>query len=120
MKVLFLDDERNPSDVTWVVYPQNAEFTVVRKPSEFLAAAAEQAFDLWSMDHDLGSTGLNGYGLLKRALQSTEHLMEPQRKGLDRVILVPKDVIAHSKNPVGARNIEDFWQIYERFVLGAL
>ncbi len=120
MKILFLDDERNPSDVFWVKYPENAEFTVVRKPSEFLAAASEQAFDLWSMDHDLGDKVVSGYFVLKRALQNTEPFIEPERKGKDRIIIAPKDVIAHSKNPVGAANIADFWQIYKRFAMGDL
>ena len=30
IKGLFLDDERVPQDVTWVNYPKNIEWTVVR------------------------------------------------------------------------------------------
>ena len=34
LKGLFLDDERNPEDVTWIKYPDNIEWIVVRDSAE--------------------------------------------------------------------------------------
>lgn len=52
-KGLFLDDERNHQDVTWIQYPEDVEWTVVRTFSEFVRATSGQVFDLISFDHDL-------------------------------------------------------------------
>lgn len=35
IKGLFLDDERVPQDVTWIKYPENVEWVVVRSYDEF-------------------------------------------------------------------------------------
>lgn len=53
MKGLFLDDERNPSDVTWIQYPSDIEWTIVRTHSDFLCQIIDFHFDVISFDHDL-------------------------------------------------------------------
>lgn len=69
MKGLFLDDERIPQEVTWVNYPENIEWTVVRSFSEFVKAVSTQGFHIISFDHDLQdfSKGaeMTGYDCLK-------------------------------------------------------
>lgn len=106
MKILFLDDERNPIDVTWVSFPEGTQFTVVRNYNDFLEAVRlNNTFDVWSLDHDLGINGLSqeinlsGYDSLKAAIR-----WYPDQ--------TPKQVIAHSKNPIGAENINKYWENY--------
>ena len=36
MRGIFLDDERNPEDVTWIKYPENVEWFIVRTVLNFL------------------------------------------------------------------------------------
>lgn len=105
-KILFLDDERNPIDVTWISFPEDAEITVVRSYNEFLSHLnfSDTAYDAWSLDHDLGCDEFQqprhtGYDALKAAVRWHEHLL-------------PKQVIAHSKNPIGAENINKYWENY--------
>lgn len=105
IKVLFLDDERNPIDVTWVRFPEGTEFKVVRSFQEFLAAVeADNVYDAWSLDHDLGENGLgspklSGYDALKAAICWHEDKL-------------PDQVISHSQNPIGKRNIIEYWRNY--------
>ena len=53
MKGLFLDDERNPKDVTWLSYPLDVDWTVVRTYGEFEMAILMSDFDIISFDHDI-------------------------------------------------------------------
>lgn len=107
-RILFLDDERNPEDVTWVVYPENAEFTVVRNRLQFqYAVLSNRRFDIFSLDHDLQDFDPfthkenTGYSLLCEVMR-----LNPSK--------MPKTtVIAHSKNPVGAKNIEKAWKFFK-------
>lgn len=106
MRILFLDDERNPSIVSWLTYPKNSEFTVVRTAREFLAAVdGSETFDAWSLDHDLGldydgEVAPTGYDALKHALLSLGHK-------------APKHVWVHSKNPIGAKNMTSYWNSWK-------
>ena len=54
MKGLFLDDERNPQDVTWMPHSDyhDVEWTVVRNFQEFKQQILEE-WDVISFDHDL-------------------------------------------------------------------
>lgn len=105
MKVLFLDDERSPQDVTWVRYPSGSVFTVVRCFNDFQEAVRlNDTFDAWSLDHDLGCNEfqqpyLTGYDSLKTALR-----WHPEK--------APSQVVAHSQNPIGKRNIIEYWRNY--------
>lgn len=106
MKGLFLDDERNPQEVTWVNYPENIEWTVVRSFSEFVKAVSTQGFNIISFDHDLQdfSKGaeMTGYDCLKyycNFLLYVEDCFLPQ-------------VVVHSMNPIGKVNILTYWKNY--------
>ena len=107
MRILFLDDERNPSTVSWLTYPKTAEFTVVRTAREFLDAVdGLETFDVWSLDHDLGLDELGeiaptGYDALRHALHSLAHK-------------APEKVWVHSKNPIGARVMANYWDNWRK------
>lgn len=106
MKGLFLDDERNPQDATWMQYPENIEWVVVRTFSEFAKAVQSGVFDLMSFDHDLQDfskgSEMTGYDCLKfycNFLLCVEDCFLPQ-------------VVVHSMNPIGKVNILTYWKNY--------
>lgn len=105
MKGLFLDDERNPEDVTWMQYPENIEWVVVRTFSEFVKAVQSGIFDLMSFDHDLQDfskgSEMTGYDCLKFYCNFlyVEDCFLPQ-------------VVVHSMNPIGKVNILTYWKNY--------
>lgn len=106
--ILFLDDERNPEDVTWVVYPENAEFTVVRNREEFQwAVLSNTRFDIFSLDHDL-----QDYEKFRRA-ENTGYSLLCELVYLDPSKMPKTTVIAHSKNPVGKTSIENMWRFFK-------
>ena len=107
MKGLFLDDERVPQDVTWVVYPKNIEWTVVRSYDEFVHEFHRGQFQVISFDHDIQDYNeigveLTGYTVLKAMLDT--FLTTPP--GL---YTFPEQVFFHSQNPIGKTNMERYW-----------
>jgi len=101
MKGLFLDDERNPTDVTWLTYAVGIEWTVVRTFEAFTQALLlpGASFDLISFDHDLqdftaSGQELTGYTCFKWMYE----------RCLDGLMGLPECVV-HSKNGVGGENI---------------
>ena len=107
-KGLFLDDERNPEDVTWVKYPENTEWTVVRNSSDFRDAFILGGFDVLSFDHDIAEISTEGkettgYHVLKNMV---EHMMDNPDDNL------PEYVFFHTQNPVGKRNMESYWKCF--------
>lgn len=66
---IFLDDERNPKDVKWMVYSTWIEWTVVRNHIDFFDVLPEQEWDFISLDHDLHDftegVEYTGYDILK-------------------------------------------------------
>lgn len=107
MKALFLDDERDPKDVTWISigkYP----WEIVRTYSDFCVYLAAQGIpDRISFDNDLGESkeGIDCAHFLVTAIMDGEHL--------------PRDFsyTVHSKNNVAAERIRglldpflEFWR----------
>ena len=108
IKGLFLDDERNPEDVTWVDYPENIEWTVVRSCDEFLYEFHRHNFQVFSFDHDIPGYNhrgveLTGYTVLKAMLDT--FLTTPP--GL---YTFPEQVFFHTQNPIGKENMESYWK----------
>lgn len=104
MKGLFLDDERNPSDVTWVNYPTGIEWKVVRNFTEFVLAVQSYNFEVMSLDHDLQDfsrgSEMTGYDCIKYFVGKAPcRITQPQ-------------VFVHSMNPVGKVNILSYWGNY--------
>lgn len=105
---LFLDDEREP---TWHL---GHDVTIARSHYEATEMVVLLGIpEVISFDHDLGSmngknlpTGKDFLGWLIK-----EHL--DGRFDLNKV----RQVIVHSANPIGARNIAELWNGFSRSVL---
>ena len=111
---LFLDDERNPEDVTWIKYPDNVEWVVVRNSDEFF-----RKYHAWifmgmkfvvSFDHDIQefdidtNEELTGYGILQKMLDTIQ---------LNK-LSIPKCYF-HTQNPVGKENMEMYYKNFLEF-----
>jgi hypothetical protein len=110
VKGLFLDDERNPQDVTWIKYPLDMSWEIVRTYREFEDALLLSNYDIVSFDHDIQDfTGQGeertGYTCFLRMLDFV----------MDGGILLP-EVLVHSQNPVGAENIRKHYTNYLKFL----
>lgn len=119
MKYLFLDDERMPKDVTWLliggVGSRGADWQIVRSLDEAIKWVKDNGFpDVISFDHDLGlmhyandySDGKTGYDFSKFLVNfdiDTGSMPANFR------------FTVHSKNPVGKSNIEELLNNYIRF-----
>lgn len=94
---LFLDDERNPRDVTWIHYPPNVKWTIVRNSKDFLEKVSQESFDLVSFDHDIQDFTKNGeevtgYDLLKKYLEKWD-----------------ASCVFHTQNIVGKDNMSKYY-----------
>lgn len=113
IKGLFLDDERYPEDVTWVQYPDNVEWTIVRSFWDFNNELLHSDFDydIVSFDHDIQSfvdgREYTGYDCLK-CLLSVETMIGNK---LDNI-----QFFFHTQNPVGKKNMESYYQNYVNFM----
>ena len=103
---IFLDDERTPSRVSWIDYPEDITWKTVRTFEDFKSAVK----DCWdepyevSFDHDIQDYNLNGdevtgYTALKWLVDYIIEYNFP----------LPEAVYFHTKNPVGKRNMESYW-----------
>jgi hypothetical protein len=118
MKYLFLDDERMPKDVTWVliggVGHWAADWQIVRSLGEAKEWVLKNGFpDVISFDHDLGEDhyygnyddGKTGYDFAKWLV---EHDLNTDSMPVDFKYTV------HSMNPIGAANIQSLLESYLR------
>ena len=116
MYTLFLDDERNPSDVTWAPIPNHQEILVARNYQQFRLTVATRGVPSYvSFDHDLADVHyqamlreVNGipadYGLEQTGFDCAKWLVEHCN-----VTNAPFPAWAvHSMNPVGAERIRDY------------
>lgn len=135
MYYLFLDDERNPQDVTWVDLPK-ADWVVVRNYDEFVKTIQEQGHPLFvAFDHDLADEhyvtmlkeveqfeafhddpegGLNiihEYGPEKTGYDCAKWLVDRcMEKGYDY-----PDYVVHSMNPIGKQRIINYVEGWKSF-----
>ena len=108
LKGLFLDDERNPEDVTWVIYPATS-WGIVRSFKEFTNVDFKK-YDVISFDHDLGDAEANtGYDCMKLYV---DYLMCSDEV-LEEVV-----IYYHTKNPVGEENMRKYFENYLEFTKG--
>lgn len=119
MKIIFLDDERNPEDVFWINYPKNiTDIYIVRTYKEFVKAVNEYLHKdsiediLFSFDHDIQDFNSDGYENTGKtcAIYLVEYMLNNPE--LDEV----KDklsFIIHSQNPIGKQNIESYINNYK-------
>ena len=107
---LFIDDERNPSDVTWIRYWEfphcyDEYWVVCRTLNEVKESLAMFGMpNFISFDHDLGQNEPTGYDIVKYIVNE---LMEENLKLPDGF-----NFVVHSKNPVGKKNIELYFEQY--------
>jgi len=102
---LFIDDERNPMDVTWGTWQEqvlyrSGEWMVARNWFEVLELVVTYGFpSLISFDHDLGDGEKTGYEIARK-------LCDMVMDGVE----MPDNFqfLVHSKNPVGAKNIRTY------------
>jgi len=107
---LFIDDERNPEDVTWA--PQrvkdlynNRSWVVCRNHCDVMKTVSSLGMPTFvSFDHDLGEVSKDGYWIAKK-------LVDTELSGL---FSFPGefDYYVHSKNPIGKANIEMYLNGY--------
>lgn len=108
-KILFLDDLRVPSDVTWMNYPAEAVFTIVRNSSQFFEELVRQEFDIVSFDHDIqefvDGEEVTGYDILKGMV--------------DVYIIFHSKILPqclfHTQNSIGKKNMECYYQNAVKF-----
>lgn len=102
---LFIDDERNPIDVTWGAWQDQAlyrdgEWIIARNWNEVLELVVSLGFpQTISFDHDLGDGEKTGYEIAQKLCNM---IMDG--------IAIPDQFafMVHSKNPVGAENIRAY------------
>lgn len=103
---IFLDDERNPADVTWVEYSHIENFIVVRTVEEFKELIETNGPpEFVSFDHDL-ATELTGYDAVKALVEHDRDVWN----GLWNM-----NYVVHSKNPIGAKSINDYVGFYKKW-----
>lgn len=98
MYKLFLDDEREPVDDSWVI---------VRSYTQAVETVTELGFPAFiSFDHDLGSDSQTGYDFAKWLVDEDIKfdIISPTNFGF----------FVHSQNPIGKANIEGLFKSYLR------
>lgn len=110
MTYLFLDDERVPEDVTWVLLPPGQPI-IVRTQEEFQRYLLANGIPHHiSFDNDLG----DGFGEgIECAKWMTERIMDG-----DLALPDDFDFTVHSKNPVAADRIMSLLDNFIRFWQG--
>ncbi len=113
---LFLDDVRNPEDVTWVTYPSDVEWTVVRSFKEFLAAIIEQDYDVFSFDFIIEEFKRSsilertGYDCLSLLVYKLMDVFDDKRS-----VNIP-EVFYHTEYDEGKEQMISTWQGFLRFI----
>lgn len=113
---MFLDDLRNPQDVTWVNLPK-VDWVVVRNYAQFRDYIETNGFPKFiSFDHDLADEHYAGTGYMgssyseKTGYDCAKWLVEVC---LDSWTELP-DFVVHSMNPVGKKNIEAYLNNFKK------
>jgi len=119
---LFLDDVREPSDVTWVLLPQH-DWTIVRNFNEFKTIILKRGIPSFvAYDHDLSDMHY-GHGLRGDKIpyeQYSEKTGYDCAKWLiahcmDKKVNHPPYVV-HSMNPIGKQNIISYVESYNKSI----
>ena len=104
LKGLFLDAKRNPQDVTWVKYPDDVEWVVVRNSDGFFKKLPSETFEVMSFDHDL-RWFVTGYDVLKAMIHYAYYgQIDPWH--------CPEQVFFHTESSVAKLSMERVWDDY--------
>jgi hypothetical protein len=113
---LFLDDERQPNECTWMNDSRytNLKWVVVRSHDEFVRTLSDrfkqnEVPELVSFDHDLADVG--GKVDEKTGNDSAKFLVQ---WCIDNSINLP-ECLVYSKNPIGRERIKQTINDYNRF-----
>lgn len=117
---LFIDDERNPADVTWAPWQvrekyRNEEWVVARSYGDAMCEILARGFPKFvSFDHDLGDeTKYTGYDLAKQLVEND--IISGDKESRQSYKFVDGfEFYVHSKNPIGKQNIESYLNNYLR------
>ena len=114
---LFLDDERELTDVTWAPRQvqekyRNEEWVVVRSYEDAMVEVLNRGFPSFiSFDHDLGDNRYTGYELAKQLVEND--IISEDKESRKRYKFPENfDFYVHSKNPIGKANIEGLLNNY--------
>ena len=120
---LFLDDVRIPTHVTWVDFPRDQHYSVVRNYQEFIDLITLRGLPKFvCYDHDLSDChyghGLSGDDIPydsykeKTGYDCAKWLVDYcMNKGIKH-----PPYVVHSMNPVGKSNIESYIESYNKTV----
>lgn len=101
MKGIFLDDERMPNQVPWMLYPcGDIVWHIARTFEEFQHLVLHDTFDVVSFDHDLQDFDVNG-----REYTGMDCLKFLINKHLAENVFLPICYF-HSQNPIGRDNMQ--------------
>lgn len=120
---LFLDDERQPKDVTWVNLPCNKVWVVVRSYYEFIKQIKEFGLpDFVTLDHDLADEHYYPISIL--GINDIPYSSYKEKTGMDCCKWLVNYCIEHSKklpkwevhsmNCIGKENISKYLEGFER------
>lgn len=112
LNLLFLDDERNIEDVTWIKYPPFSNIIIVRTFEDFkteaykLLSVHPLSEILFSFDHDIqdfsDDVEYTGYTCVKWLVD----LLIDSFEYFNTTGTI--NYIVHSMNPIGKKNIESY------------
>ena len=111
---LFIDDERNPEDVTWAPWYVKAmylteQWVICRNRSDVILTVMGRGMPSYiSFDHDLGRDEPTGHAIAQLIVDWDMN---------DKHYTLPADFafFVHSQNPVGKANIEGLLNNYLEF-----
>ena len=122
---LFLDDERQPANVTWVELP-NVQWRIVRTFKDFVGMITKEGLpDIVSFDHDLAGEHYNEF---HRAISENDEIRYNKLREktgydaakwlvgycLERNLDLPECYI-HTWNNIGRDNIKGILDTYKKF-----
>jgi uncharacterized protein YktA (UPF0223 family) len=121
---IFIDDERDPHQVTWVTYPDKIVWhDTIRTYKEFKKFLTLSKSDkkkqttfndiLISFDHDLQD--FDRHGNESTGFTCMKWLCD-YLSDFDLEVKDFPQVVMHSQNPVGAKNILEYYNNFKRFV----
>ena len=117
---LFIDDERDMTDVTWAPWQvqekyRNEEWVICRTCADALAEVLSRGFPKYvSFDHDLGRTKWTGHEFAKH-LVDNDIISGNKESRQAYKFSTDFDFYVHSQNPIGKANIEGLLNNYLSF-----
>lgn len=115
---IFLDDERNPEDVTWIVYPNGIVWDAIcRNYDQFVQTIEKNGVPaICSLDHDLGMTAYREFFRANAFDKKINYDRILEKTGMDcarflanycvdRNLPLPVYYL-HSMNPMGCENMK--------------